>query len=784
MEKSYPKFRDDLIISQQEFEKVTYYVIKDPITQKFFRIKEFEYFITQNLDGETPPEQITEKFGKHFNIRLPSDTLDKFIQRLESLGFLESEISERELARLQYQKRTFPGKLLFIKLKGFDPDRLLNKIIRFTRFIFTPYFLVFSLLVVFLATLITILSWGDLGYSFTGIFKIATIFKVWIALLLVVVLHEFAHALTCKYFGGEVHEMGFLLLYFQPCFFCNVSDAYLFKEKSKKLWVTFAGAYCQIFVWAVATILWRITALDTHLSSLLFVVVIISGITVLFNFNPLIKLDGYYLLTDYVEIPNLRGKAFGYISALLKKRFLKQRELKIEASSRARKVYLWYGTLSLLYSALLLSFIFVKVERFLVTQLGGFGFILFLLLIFLILKQPARVVLAGISQFLFMKKEKLMMPKKIIIYSAIIVGVVLALFLVKMELKIGSPCEIQALEYFTLRSSPDGTVTSELFQGGSQEKKSVSLLRLFADDYTSLNLVTRVKEGQKVEKGERVAELSSPSYLSDLAQTKAALKKAEEYLVLLQKGARKEEVQQAKDKRAQIQSELKLKEKELSRLSDLHQKNLISNQELEKAQTEVSVLANQLKIAKNELKIMRNGAREEELSMAQAEIKKLEAKLEFLEGQISASQIKSPIRGVVTSLSSGGNLLSIANLDTIRVLIKVSEKDLDVLQEGLRVKLKVRSYPFLSFWGKVAKISQIADAQGPKKIFPVTCKIENSVRDRSPAKGGAGASGGKDYLLKPGMSGYAKVFCGKMKLVSLLTRRIVRYLRVEVWSWW
>ena len=767
MKKSHPKFRDDLIISQQEFEKVTYYVIKDPVTQSFFRIKEFEYFITQKLNGETPPEQIAQSFKEHFSIKLPLDTLGKFIQRLESLGFLESEISERELARLQYQKRTFPGKLLFIKLKGFDPDKLLNKILKYTRFIFTPYFLVLSFFIIFLATVITISNWGDLGYSFKGIFKMATIVKVWIAIFLVVVLHEFAHALTCKHFGGEVHEMGFLLLYFQPCFFCNVSDAYLFKEKSKRLWVTFAGAYCQIFVWAVATILWRVIALDTGLSNFIFVVVITSGITVLFNFNPLIKLDGYYFLTDYLEIPNLRKKAFGYISLLLKKRFLKQKDLEIEASLRAKKVYIWYGILSLLYSALLLSFIFIKVERFLVTQMGGFGFILFLFLIFLIFKQPAKVALAGISQFLFTKKEELMVPKKIIIYSVVIVAAMLALFLVKMELKIGNPCEIRALECFVLKSSPDGTVTSEFFKRGSQEKKSVNLLRLFADDYTSLNLVTRVKEGQEVEVGETVAELSSPSYLSDLAQTKAALRKAKEFYALLQKGARKEAIQQAKDKVAQIQSELKLKEKELSRFSDLHQKNLISNQELEEVQTKVSVLSNQLKIAQNELKIMRNGARPEELSMAEAEIGKLEAKLKFLEDQISASQIKSPIRGVITSISSGDNLLSIANLDTMRVLIKLSEKDLDVLKEGLPVKLKVRSHPFLTFWGKVTKISQIADMEELKKTFTITCKIEN-----------------KDYLLKPGMSGYAKIFCGKMRLISLLTRRIVRYLRVEVWSWW
>jgi putative peptide zinc metalloprotease protein len=767
MEKSYPKFREDLIISQQEFEKVTYYVIKDPITQKFFRIKEFEYFITQNLDGKTSPEEIAQKFQEHFTIRLPLDTLNKFIHRLETLGFLEGEISERELAKLQYRKRTFWGKLLFIKLKGFDPDRLLNRILRYTKFLFTPRFFVFSLFVIFLSIVITFSNWGDLGYTIGGLFKIATIFKIWIAIFLVIVLHEFAHGLTCKYFGGEVHEMGFLLLYFQPCFFCNVSDAYLFKEKSKKLWVTFAGAYGQVFVWAVATLWWRITALDTGLSNFLFVVMFTSGVTVVFNFNPLIKLDGYYLLSDYLEIPNLRKKAFDFLSSSLKSRFLRDHTARVEASPRDKKIYIWYGILSLFYSALLLFFIFIKVENFLVSRLGGFGFVLFLFLLFLILKQPGKKVLTGLYRFILAREKDLMKPKKIITYSALIIVLFLFLFLVKMELKVGSPCEIFALESYTLKSFPDGTVTEELFQGGSEEKKSVDLLKLYTTDFTTLNLVTKVKEGQKVEAEETVAELYSPSYLSNLAQAKENLKRAEDNYALLRKGARKEAIQQAEDKVAQIESELGLKEKELKRFSDLHEKNLISNQELEKVQTEYSILGNQLGIAQNELKIMKNGSRPEELSMAQSDIRRLGARIEFLESQVSASQIKSPIRGVVTSISYDGNLLSIANLDTMRVLIQVSEKNLEVLKQGLLVKLKVRSYPFLSFWGKVTKISQMADVGGPKKIFPVTCKIEN-----------------KDYLLKPGMSGYAKVYCGKRSIFNLLTRKIVNYLRVEVWSWW
>jgi putative peptide zinc metalloprotease protein len=775
MAQSYPKFREDLIISQQEFEKVTYYVIKDPITQKFFRIKEFEHFIVQNLNGETSPDEVTRRFQEHFSIRLPSDTLSKFIRRLETLGFLEGEISERELAKLQYRKRTFWSRPLFVKLKGFDPDRILNRILRYTRFLFTPHFLILSLLVVFLAIVFTVSNWGDLGYSVKRLFRIATIFKIWIAIFLVIVLHEFAHGLTCKRFGGEVHEMGFLLLYLQPCFYCNVSDAYLFREKSKKLWVTFAGAYCQIFVWAVATLLWRITALDTGINSFLLVVVITSGISVLFNFNPLIKLDGYYLLSDYLEIPNLRKRAFGFLSSRFKSWLLKVNQPRAEASPRHKRIYIWYGTLSVLYSVFLLSFIFVKVENFLVSRLGGFGFILFLFLLFLIFKQPARRVLAGGWEIFWARKGDLVKPKKIISWSVIIIVLLFLLFVVRMEFKVGSRCEIQALESYTLRSSPDGTITEELFRGGSNEQKSINLLKLVSDQYGALNLVTKVKEGERIEKGRMVAELSSGSYLSDLEQTRASLRRAREHHALLKKGPRADSVLQAEDRVAQAQLELGLKEKELKRLSDLHQKNLISSQELEEAQTGYEVLSKELRIARSNLKILKNGTRPEELEMAAAEIEELEAKVNFLDAQITASRIKSPISGVVTSLGSGGHSspsigfcgLSIANLDTMLVVIKSSEKHLDVLREDQIVKLKVKSYPFLSFWGRVFRISEKAEEDQAKNIFRVTCKIEN-----------------ENHLLKPGMSGYAKIYCGKRSIFNLLTRRIVSYLRVEVWSWW
>src|SRR5436190_12384808 len=104
--------------------------------------------------------------------------------------------------------------------------------------------------------------------------------------------------------------MGFMLIYFSPAFYCDVSDAWMFPNSRHRMAVTLAGGYSQLMLWGVCAILWRITEPDTLINHVMVVVVLFSGLQTLFNFNPLIKLDGYYMLSDYLEVPNLRSRAF------------------------------------------------------------------------------------------------------------------------------------------------------------------------------------------------------------------------------------------------------------------------------------------------------------------------------------------------------------------------------------------------------------------------------------------------------------------------------------------
>src|SRR6266567_5416878 len=312
-----PKLRGDLLISQQETNEGTGFVVKDPATGRFFRLKEVEHFIARNLNGSTPLDVIRESVEEKFAVTFTAETLEQFIQNLGRLGLLEKE--GRESGFVADRPRTVRGSLLYLRLKAFDPDGLFNRLVTKLRFFFTPHFLVFSAAVILLAIGITVINWEEIGRDIQTLYHFQALFFAWLTIFLVITAHEFAHGLACKYFGGEVHEIGFLFLYFQPAFYCNVSDAWLFPEKSKRLWVTFAGAYFEIFLWALATLVWRVTDPSSTLNHFALVVTVTSAIKWFFNMNPLIKLDGYYLLSDWLDAPNLRRKAFGYAGDQIKR---------------------------------------------------------------------------------------------------------------------------------------------------------------------------------------------------------------------------------------------------------------------------------------------------------------------------------------------------------------------------------------------------------------------------------------------------------------------------------
>ncbi|HZI33468.1 MAG TPA: hypothetical protein VFF11_14100, partial [Candidatus Binatia bacterium] len=247
-----PKLRNDLVFSRHPARGGDTYVVKDPVRAQFFRLQEPEFFIARQLDGITPLDEVGKRAAAKFDAALEPEMLENFVATLRTHRLLESsEGSGKSSAR---GRRRLCGNPFFLRFSVCDPDRFFNRLIGRVQFFFTPLFMAFSAVAILGALYVIVFNWADFVGSLPQLYRLAAVPVIWVVILLVTTAHEFAHGLVCKHFGGEVHELGFLLLYLQPAMYCNVSDAWLFPEKSKRLWVSFAGPYFEFFLWALAAL--------------------------------------------------------------------------------------------------------------------------------------------------------------------------------------------------------------------------------------------------------------------------------------------------------------------------------------------------------------------------------------------------------------------------------------------------------------------------------------------------------------------------------------------------
>src|SRR5262249_32893494 len=154
--------------------------------------------------------------------------------------------------------------------------------------------------------------------SYHEFFSFKTVAYLWVALGAVKIIHEFGHGLSCKAFGGEVHEMGLLFLVFSPCLYCNVSDAWTLPSKWKRIIISAAGIWVELCIAAIATFVWWNTPSNPNINNMALSLMIVCSVsTVVFNANPLMRYDGYYVLADWLEIPNLRDRSNRYLQRIV-----------------------------------------------------------------------------------------------------------------------------------------------------------------------------------------------------------------------------------------------------------------------------------------------------------------------------------------------------------------------------------------------------------------------------------------------------------------------------------
>lgn len=382
--------RQDLDITPQKYEGRTYYVVKDPVSLRYYRFKEQERFLLDLMDGDHTLEQAQKQFEQRFRPdRLTLEDLESFTSQLLQAGLAQNEspTAGRQLydrmkkRRRQQMAQTFLN-ILYVKVPVFDPNKLLEKMLPPLRFIFTRWFLALSVL--FMLSAIALVAsrfdafWAKLP-SAREFFTVQTMAYLWVALGLVKIIHEFGHGLSCKAFGGEVHEMGLLFLVLSPCLYCNVSDSWTLPSKWKRIVISAAGIYVELIIASFATWIWYFTSSGSFANSLsMSLMVVCSVSTIVFNANPLMRFDGYYVMADWLEIPNLRDRSNKYLQNLFTEYCLGMENQPEPYMATSRKIlFVGYAVVSYVYRWVVTFSILVFMYSFLKPY--GLGAISYLL---------------------------------------------------------------------------------------------------------------------------------------------------------------------------------------------------------------------------------------------------------------------------------------------------------------------------------------------------------------------------------------------------------------------
>ena len=365
------RVRPDLSVRRHRYHGRPYWVVKEPIGLKYYRFQEEEFAILQMLDGESSYQDLKEQFESEFAPqRITLHDLQHFIGMLHRSGLVISEAGGqgRQLRRRRDEtaRRELLGKLsnvLAIRFKGIDPERILNWLYPKVGWFFSlPFFIAVIVMALTALALVTVQYevFRARLPAFHEFFGPTNWFYLGITLAITKVLHEFGHGLSCKHFGGECHEMGVMFLVLTPCLYCNVSDSWLLPNKWHRAAIGAAGMYVEIFLASVATFLWWFSEQGLLNHICLSIMFVCSVSTILFNGNPLLRFDGYYILSDISEIPNLRQKSSRILQRLATKYclgieqpedpFLPDRNLWFFALyTTAASIYRWVVVFSILF---------------------------------------------------------------------------------------------------------------------------------------------------------------------------------------------------------------------------------------------------------------------------------------------------------------------------------------------------------------------------------------------------------------------------------------------------
>lgn len=314
--------RSDLEFSRHVVGGEPSYVAHDPIafTSDSFGLSEYESFVAIDA-SETLGEAFQQLLNSGCLEQDQEDEFYEFIIGLHKLGLLSLPISDDKTLYERYEKQKRASRnakilgFMFLRVPLWNPDAYLKRTLPIMRAAFTaPFFVVYAF-VLLLSLFAAAQSFDEIQAPLLGLLDIKNVWLLWTVLIVNKLFHEFGHAYACRALGGRVPEMGAFFILFTPCAYVDASSSWGFSSRWRRMVVNLGGVYFESILAIAGLWVWLLTEPGFINTMAYQVMLMASAITILFNLNPLAKFDGYYVLSDLTNIPNLRQRASEQVTA-------------------------------------------------------------------------------------------------------------------------------------------------------------------------------------------------------------------------------------------------------------------------------------------------------------------------------------------------------------------------------------------------------------------------------------------------------------------------------------
>lgn len=380
------RLRTGVRVVRQRYRGQTWHVLQDPAANQYFRLSDPAYFFVGLLDSRRTIADAWTLTNQRAGDEAPTQgEIVQLLGQLHTSNLLAGDLPGDALAvfkrsrrRVARELRGYLANILFLRIPLFDPDAFLTRWHSMFSWVFSRFGLVLWFLMLIVGALHLPGREKDLASHFAGVLAADNLFLLYIVFAFIKFIHEFAHAFACKIFGlressrrpgsasGEVRTMGVMLMVLMPMPYVDASSSWAFRSKTSRILVASAGIMAELFLAAIAAVVWARSAEGGIVNALAFNALVTASIsTLIFNGNPLLRYDGYYILSELIEIPNLATRSGEYIRYLVKKHIWRiKRTIDPSTTPGERAWFIAYAPASLVYRV----FVFGGIIIFLAQQ--------------------------------------------------------------------------------------------------------------------------------------------------------------------------------------------------------------------------------------------------------------------------------------------------------------------------------------------------------------------------------------------------------------------------------